>query len=165
MKFAASLLVLLLAAPLAASILHAQCNDPAVLITGGVTSFDPGTATETAELYDPKTDTFIQVGEMNDARVEHTATRLLDGSVLGGRRFASAGGSALASAELFDPATKTFTIAANMHEDRAEHAATRLPEPKCSGKRRDLRFQGLLRHCRAPKFTIGAEVFSGEPAA
>jgi len=127
MKFAASLLVLLLAAPAAASVLHAQCNDPAVLITGGVTSFDSGTATETAELYDPKTDSFIQVGEMIDARVEHTATRLLDGSVLMVGGFAVAGGSALASAELFDPATKTFRLAADMHEDRAEHAATRLP--------------------------------------
>jgi hypothetical protein len=127
MKLAASLLVLLLAAPVAASILHAQCNDPAVLITGGVTSFDPGNATQTAELYDPKTDTFIQVGEMIDARVEHTATRLLDGSVLVVGGFALAGGSALASAELFDSATKTFRLAANMHEDRAGHAATRLP--------------------------------------
>jgi Galactose oxidase, central domain len=115
MKLAASLLVLLLAAPVAASILHAQCNDPAVLITGGVTSFDPGNATQTAELYDPKTDTFIQVGEMIDARIEHTATRLLDGSVLVVGGFALAGGSALASAELFDPATKTFRLAANMH--------------------------------------------------
>jgi len=127
MKFAASLLVLLLAVPAAVSVLHAQCNDPAVLITGGVTSFDSGNATQTAELYDPETDNFIQVGEMIDARVEHTATRLLDGSVLVVGGFAVAGGSALASAELFDPATKTFRFAANMHEDRAEHAATRLP--------------------------------------
>ncbi len=64
---------------------------------------------------------------MHDARVSHTATPLLDGSVLvvGG----SDGLSAVhASAESFDPATRRFRVVGALAEPRAWHTATALPD-------------------------------------
>lgn len=79
--------------------------DGRVLITGGSTQ--SGTkiaATQSAEIYDPASGTFMPVGNMRAARQSHSATLLLTGKVL-----VTGGGSA--DAELFDPATNSFTPA------------------------------------------------------
>ncbi|MCZ6484168.1 MAG: kelch repeat-containing protein [Acidobacteria bacterium] len=60
---------------------------------------------------------------MKRVRSGHTATRLLDGTVLitGGR----VGNAILPSAEIFDPSTETFTLTAGpMAQARQRHAAT-----------------------------------------
>lgn len=54
------------------------------------------------------------------ARYDHTATLLLDGSVLVGGGYNS---TALASAELYDPISKTWTTAGNMGVARRDHTA------------------------------------------
>ena len=80
-----------------------------VLIAGGVLNFGaggtspiplaPGAAS--AELYDPASGTFTSTGSMSQGRSGHTATLLLDGTVL------VAGEDN--TAELFNPGTGTFS--------------------------------------------------------
>lgn len=65
--------------------------------------------------------------DMNEARLEHTMTKLADGRVLITGGFAStAGASALASAEIWNPTTLEFTPVATMNTPRARHTATLL---------------------------------------
>jgi len=52
-----------------------------VLITGGVNS--AGVVTATAECYNPSTGTFLATASMQTPRVNHTASLLPDGRVLG----------------------------------------------------------------------------------
>jgi hypothetical protein len=101
--------------------------DGRVLVVGGTAIGPPGPRDPltgawptgmlaTAELWDPATGRFSQVGSMTTAREFTTATLLDDGRVL------IAGGSwdshgleiAPASAELFDPATATFSATGSM---------------------------------------------------
>jgi hypothetical protein len=67
---------------------------------------------------------------MIDARIDFTATRLLDGRVLvtGGDRGYDAVPRALASAELYDPATGSWTATGSMLTARYRHTATLLPD-------------------------------------
>jgi hypothetical protein len=67
--------------------------DGRVLVAGGLTALP-------AEIFDPATATFTEIATMWNYRVEQTATRLADGTVL----LAGNPGSA-PSAELFTPAS------------------------------------------------------------
>ncbi len=74
---------------------------------------------------------FVPTGHMTTARAGHSATLLLDGTVL----IAGGDGPALGfpagrSAELYDPATGTFAPTGNMIEPRYFHTATLLPNGK-----------------------------------
>lgn len=118
-------------------------KDGRVLIAGGLYQPDPEDsrqtfALETAEVFDPASGTFSNVGPMLDKRVGHSATLLGNGRVL------IAGGSippetiltepptgplhevTLAAAELFDPATNRFTRTGPMTAARTGQAAVRL---------------------------------------
>lgn len=100
--------------------------DGRVLLAGGFTGGPGGSATNTADIFDPLTENLLPIpAPMNSPRYGHTATLLPDGTVL------LAGGwnatAALASAEIFDPATLTFTLVANaMTSPRQLHTATLL---------------------------------------
>jgi hypothetical protein len=77
-------------------------GDGTVLITGSEVGTFVDIAITSAELYDPATGTFSRTGDMTTARYNHTATLLLDGTVL----IAGGGGldgQGLASAELYKP--------------------------------------------------------------
>jgi hypothetical protein len=65
-----------------------------------------------AEIYDPKTRTWTETGEMTGTRYGHAAVLLSSGKVLvtGG----SAGKRLLSSAELYDPATGKWTPTTSM---------------------------------------------------
>jgi hypothetical protein len=83
--------------------------DGRVLIAGGVQDFGPGTVpiplgpgVASAELYDPVSGTFTSTGSMSEGRSGHTATLLVDGTVL-------VTGTGYA-AELFSPGTGTFSV-------------------------------------------------------
>ena len=89
-------------------------EDGTVLIVGGaVPTGDGDRALAFCELFDPKTNTWTQVGSLRTPRTGHQATLLEDGRVL------VTGGDAvpvlpyrvdsLASAEVYDPDTKTWT--------------------------------------------------------
>ena len=71
-----------------------------VLLAGGATA----TGTKTAELYNPATQLFHQVGDMLVYSYNHYATLQPDGTVL-------LCGGALTTNELFNPVTETFSLA------------------------------------------------------
>ncbi len=103
--------------------------DGRVLIAGG-NAGPSNTATNTAEIFDPATETLIPVASpMNSPRYGHTATLLSSGQVLlaGGNN----GTAVVPSAEVFDPTTLTFSALANaMTSPREAHTATILPNGK-----------------------------------
>lgn len=86
-------------------------RDGRVLIAGGSASdFNPNTiALASAELFNPKTETFASIGNMPVERSYHTATLLKSGKVLivGGAQRDLKG---IDSALLFDPTTSTFVV-------------------------------------------------------
>lgn len=99
--------------------------DGRVLLAGGFTA--ESAASESAELFDPRTERFTPLPRMRTMRQSHTATALPDGRILltGGY---SNGNAITASTELYDPATRTFTRAADMTEPRAGHVAVPLAD-------------------------------------
>ncbi|WP_437506870.1 kelch repeat-containing protein [Sorangium sp. So ce1099] len=108
-----------------------------VLVAGGLDMrpFEGVTLTlDSAELYDPETDSWSFTGKMRHARGQHTATLLLpSGKVLvagGVQADFYEGDAPLDSAELYDPETGTWTDAATLQHARAEHTATLLPSGK-----------------------------------
>jgi hypothetical protein len=83
-------------------------SDATVLIAGGGTSNVPppswfASATSGAEIYDPVANTFAATGSMSSDRESHTATLLLDGSVLVAGGWSYVFGS-IADAEIYHPA-------------------------------------------------------------
>lgn len=114
--------------------------DETVLITGGLT---PQGFTNSAELYDPLTDSFSTVGSMSVARAEHSATlvdsiRIIDKDGLPNwaptpLRVLIAGGTgtgsnALNSLEYYDFYTRRFNaVSVTLTSARHSHTATWLP--------------------------------------
>ena len=98
--------------------------DGKVLVAGGMLD-NAGTATATAELFDPTTQMFTATkGSLATARDFHTATVLNDGTVLvtGGDN----GNGTLATAEVYDPIADTFSPTGGMGSTRESHTATLL---------------------------------------
>ena len=97
-----------------------------VLVIGG---FEGGTKiTDTAEIYDPASNTWTLTGSLVEAREAHTATLLPDGTVLvtGGQGDLAAE-TVRASSEIYDPATRTFAAVGAMGTGRYFHTASFLP--------------------------------------
>ena len=99
-----------------------------VLIVGGY-SQTQGDAVNTAEIFDPTTETFAPTsGSMAAARYGHSATLLGDGRVLivGGFNFTA---GELTSAELYDPTTDTFSSVGQLSVAAGfGHTATLIPD-------------------------------------
>lgn len=92
-----------------------------VLVAGGR---DAGNvALASAEIYDPRTSTWVPAPTMGTARAGHTATLLPSGEVLvvGGT---SDGVSPVASVETYDPAQGTWRPTSSLNVARMEHTAT-----------------------------------------
>ncbi len=86
-------------------------DDGSVLIVGGTSGWRSATKIlATAEIFDPKTDTSILVGDMQTPRYKHAAVLLSDGRVLviGGSDENDFRGR-YDTAEIYDPSTCTFT--------------------------------------------------------
>jgi hypothetical protein len=104
-----------------------------VLIAGGLDS--GGGVLQSAELFDPATDTFTALpasGELQVPRAGSVAAALPDGQVLIAGGYNS-GGGILQSAELFNPATDTFTElsasgSSELQTPRAGAVAASLPD-------------------------------------
>ena len=108
----------------------ARNGQTATLLQDGDVLIAGGSGDNTAELYDPKTGTFIQTGPMNVVRtVGATATLLPDGRVLiAGGGDNSADQNPLAYAELYDPATGRFSPTGSMARPRSGQTATLLQD-------------------------------------
>jgi len=108
--------------------------DGTLLVAGGSNSASGGGALASAEVYDPGTGTWTATGTMIEARYGHTATVLLDGTVLvaGGvpndAEHVSPINEALASAELHQPDLDSWDAIPSMATGRAKHTATLLPD-------------------------------------
>lgn len=90
-----------------------------VLVAGGL-----GKGRErlnSAELYDPKSETWRLTGSLGAARAYHTATLLPNGKVL-----VAGGFGADATAELYDPASESWSATSNLKSPRAWHSALAL---------------------------------------
>lgn len=139
----------LLVAPLPGSSLSSLLTDGRILLAGGQSNPGLENVLDSAEVYDPSTQTFTAVGKMTVPRVTHRAVRLLDGRILvvGGvtknaadpacntptppcsTAPSSCSGRALATAEIFDPATNAFAATGSMSTPRAiGHSATLLSD-------------------------------------
>ena len=102
-------------------------DDGTVLITGGqspVMGSSDLQLTATAEIYNPSAGTFAPTGSMTEARNLHTATLLMDGTVL-----IAGGGNNSATAELYDLTPNAFTQTGGMEFGRAGHTATAMSLP------------------------------------
>lgn len=97
-----------------------------VLLAGGVViSSSSATTLNTAEIYDPSTDSFASTGQMTYARQGHTMTLLRNGKVL---VTAGKSNTFLASTEIYDLSTGQFAATGNLITARKGHTATLLPD-------------------------------------
>ncbi len=96
-----------------------------VLVAGGFAGDENSLAS--AEVFDPKTNTFSSAGNMSFSRAGHSATVLPDGKVLiaGGYN-----GNYLDSAEIYDTKTGKFTPTGKMTMSRSSHVAVLLNNGK-----------------------------------
>ena len=106
--------------------------DGRVLIVGGETT-DPGSGQQrvlaSAELYDPRTNSWSPVNDLGRPRVGHTATVLPDGRVVvsGGETLAADGQRDVTPAvEIFDPSSGSWTETGSLTTGRAGHTANLL---------------------------------------
>jgi N-acetylneuraminic acid mutarotase len=111
-------------------------RDGRVLVTGGGCQFECSTASffnslASAELYDPATGVWTRARSMHEYREFHSATLLINGTVLVTGGFAGCDDTFCtdaASAETFDPATGVWTVCGSMHVPREQHTASLLPD-------------------------------------
>ncbi|MFC9688246.1 kelch repeat-containing protein [Kribbella sp. NPDC056951] len=105
----------------------------AVLAAGGIPGAYryPPPATASAELFDGGK--WRSTGRLADARFDHSATLLADGTVLvaGGETSRSAGSTrSLASVERYDPGSESWTRVAPMTDPRSGHQAVLLADDR-----------------------------------
>jgi hypothetical protein len=103
-------------------------QDGRVLVVGGLAVVVAGNtadleATASAEIFDPRDDSFTPAAPLATGRMLHTATLLADGRVLVAGGFTGNFSGAATTAELFDPATGVFSPIAAATAPRAGHAA------------------------------------------
>lgn len=102
--------------------------DGRVLIAGGCTldSCDPGPASATSEIFDPRTERFTPGPALLRPRIGHTATRLRDGRVflIGGW----IGSQVTGSSEILDLATGNVKAGPDLASARGSHTATLLED-------------------------------------
>lgn len=104
-------------------------DDGEVLVSGGQTGTSANSATNSAEIYNPLLNTWIQAGNLSTVRFNHKSVLLNDGRVFvaGGT---SASGSAMYTTEIYNPVTNTWSNGPTMSYNRAVPTLTMLPNGK-----------------------------------
>ena len=103
--------------------------DGRILAVGGCTSILCAGVLDSAEIYDPATDSWTSTAPMGTPRAGHHATVLLDGSVLvGGGCRDQRCVAFLRSTEIFDPWTRRFSPGPDQAALRVGARAARLPD-------------------------------------
>lgn len=106
-------------------------NGKVLLVGGRRQAMPPGTLNDSAELYDPLTDTFSPVAStLRTPRVWHNAVRLLDSRVLvaGGASAVYPSLTISPQSDLFDPATGSFAATANLSQPVINAVADLAPD-------------------------------------
>lgn len=99
--------------------------DGRLLVAGGMGMGSEPSPVPSAELYDPRSESWTATGNLASVRFVTTATPLADGRVfLVGGGF----GVGTVTAELYDPASGTWTPAASIGSGRGGQTATLLPD-------------------------------------
>lgn len=101
-----------------------------VLIVGGSSGVGNAyTYLNSAEIFDPSTNSFAAAGNLNLARARHTASLLQNGKVLvtGGQ---DDNPGQIAGIETYDPQTNTFTMLATFGTNLRFHSATAMADGK-----------------------------------
>lgn len=99
-----------------------------VLLSGGSTLTGTFYPTNTAEIYNPATNSFTAVGPMNYPHLAQLPGKLRDGRVVQGSSYynnthTSAGGLITNESEIYNPATQTFTPITPMFKQRIDIGA------------------------------------------
>ena len=111
-------------------------EDGSVLVIGGTNETlddpaDDGLATSSVERFDPTTGSFSPAASMNEPRMLHSATTLLDGRVLVVGGTANLGWStAVSSTEVYDAQADSFSPSGSLNQARTIHRATLLGDGK-----------------------------------
>jgi N-acetylneuraminic acid mutarotase len=100
-----------------------------VLVAGGLTySNGSYVAVGSVELFDPASGTWTATGTMANARYQHTATLLTNGTVLVAGGYGGPNGTnILSSAEVYDPVSGVWTNTGSLLIGTYQHTATLLP--------------------------------------
>jgi len=103
-------------------------NGKVLIVGGGVGRYPSETVYASAELYDPKSNTFSLTGDMKVVRFKHAAALLPDGKVLiiGGAD-AKVWRGRYSSAEVYDPARGTFNETKSMGAARFKNREAVIP--------------------------------------
>jgi len=110
-----------------------------VLVAGGITDHSGnlgsnGSATNSAEIYDPTTDTWTLTGALNTPRFAHRAVLMASGQILAVGGASNENDSGLSSTEVFDPtigpSTGSWNFTGSMLSPREAFTATLLPSGK-----------------------------------
>lgn len=99
-------------------------KDGKVLLVGN--SYDGNNA----EIFDPKTNSFLPTGQMKYSRSQFTATLLDDGRVLVVGGVNNKNSLGIAQVEIFDPKTNSFTVTDSLKVPRYNHSAILLSNGK-----------------------------------
>src|SRR5262249_51182840 len=110
---------------------------PRPVATGGATGVS--TTTKAAKAYNPRSGSWINLGDMNQGRCQHQQTTLLDGRILvtGGRTLSSGilkytgtsdMGPILHHCEVYDPGSDTWSVTGRMTYARFGHGQVLLPD-------------------------------------
>jgi hypothetical protein len=127
-----------------------------------------GGGTQTAEFYDPGTDSFRPAAQMITPHGSGTLTLMHDGCVLVAGGVVAIGPVTTNAAEIYDPQTDQFSSVAGMNEARQQHTATLLDDGRVlvvggvaggSGETSTAEFYGLTADQRMSYLASAVDVY------
>ena len=138
-------------------------HDGTVLTSGGWALQDVGVS-DVANLFNPATGQFTDIGRLSAERYSSTATLLPDGRVLiaGGDDWSDGGGGPLANVDIFNPRSRSLSVGPLMTTPRSSHTATLLKNGKVfiAGGTVDVSYDAALAQSSTEIFDPATNAFS-----